>query len=300
MSAAFTQANGAEFSYEERARWFVGECLKHEYVISFEDAITVVSWWDLRDGTLLPQGKPGSGKTALLNTIRKVFDVPEESFYEVDCYKSIGAGEVLYVLNTDDTIRPRKVARALRDPHPDTILFFDDVDKIPADEGFEGVVNKVLEEDVLPVAETQERVRRAAGCGRLHTAITSNAGVAGASLVNHLSFALQRRCYLVELPTPSRETAEWLIGRLFPALRAQVIRDAIGFVELANRGERLNKEIAMSELKQWARMLDYMGVGELTPLVVERSVSRLAKNSDDRANLLRQAGTLIEILRRPQ
>ncbi len=84
----------------------------------------------------------------------------------MSCSKSIGVRDVLYVLNDDDTVRPRKVALALQDTHPDTILFFDDIDKIPPDEAFEGVVNKVLEEDILPVGETSERIRRAPNCRR--------------------------------------------------------------------------------------------------------------------------------------
>ncbi len=64
-------------NYEDDAAWLVAKCLKHDYHLWFEDAITVMAWWLLRDGTLLPQGRPGSGKTSLVNTLAQVLDVPE-------------------------------------------------------------------------------------------------------------------------------------------------------------------------------------------------------------------------------
>lgn len=286
--------NGTGSSWKERAEHLRQELGRRDYYLTFEDAVTVAAWWHLRDGALIAEGEPGSGKTALILKVAEAYRVPPESVYVIRCYKSVGARETLYEI-VDGELRPRKVIWALEDPHPDTVLFWDDVDKIPKDEAYEGVIDEVIQEQSVTVNEMRRTIRRKGPT--LHMALTSNAGVIDASPLETLSQPLLRRGPYIKLLVPEGGRAENILRALVPALPHNVVAEAVRFVEVANKSANLNKRISISEVIQWARMLDFMTVTELDEEAVRYTLSRLAKGADDQANLRKATERILRVAR---
>jgi MoxR-like ATPase len=206
--------------------------------------------------------------------------------YRLECYKSIGRREALYdwderlqeielkrwvekngelpetaarIIYHPQMMIPGVLTRALRDPHPDVFVLINELDKIPGQEAFDALLLEYLDEHTITLLETGERILPAAQKPP-HTIITSNAGVAGASLRDSLSYPVLRRGRYVYLPEADSARQYAILRQAAPSLDHAVLRDIVLFVQRASDWE-LEKPIALSETIMWARSKDCAYIG---------------------------------------
>lgn len=170
------------------------------------------------------------------------------------------------------------------------IVLIDELDKIPSEEAFEGLLLEFLEERAITVAELNSRISSAPGV-HLHIVITSNAGSGG--LKESLSHPILRRGRYIYLPEPDPGRQFSILKQCAPSLKPSLIRDIIAFTYWAKKLVRFEKPIALSEVIMWARALEMCEVKELNKAVVQATVSELAKRDRDKNVLLDSTDRLL-------
>lgn len=175
------------------------------------------------------------------------------------------------------------------------IVLIDELDKIPSEEAFEGLLLEFLEEKAITIAELNSRITPAPGV-HLHIVITSNAGRGG--LKESLSHPVLRRGRYIYLPEPDPGRQFCILEECAPTLPKEVIRDVVAFTYRAKKLVRMEKPIALSEIIMWARTLEMCQVKHLSVEVVESTIAELAKREKDKDRLLAATKRLISFVER--
>lgn len=298
--------------------WWMKHLEMVDHYVEPETALTIANWWDDRQGPLILEGPPGGGKTSLAKRIAELMGV---SFYRLQCYKSIGKDESLYdwdknvqailvqeaaknnllgqdvnkVIYQKNAMVLGVLGQSLEDEDEDLIVLIDELDKIPSEEAFEGLLLEFLEEAAITIPELNSRITPKSG-KRPHVIITSNAGRGG--LRESLSAPVLRRGRYIYLPEPDPGRQFCILGEAAPNLPKEVIRDAVAFTFWAKRLVRMEKPIALSEVIMWSRTLEMCKVKELSVGVIEGTIAELAKSEDDKKRLLAATRRLLKIVHR--
>jgi MoxR-like ATPase len=103
--------------------------------------------------------------------------------------------------------------------------------------------------------------------------LTSNA-------TRELSDALRRRCLYLHLDYPDPDRERQIIQLRVPELDASLAEQAVRIVQ-ALRSVELDKPPSISESVDWARSLVLLGVAELDPAAISRTLRVLIKNQRD-------------------
>jgi MoxR-like ATPase len=93
--------------------------------------------------------------------------------------------------------------------------------------------------------------------------------------------ALRRRCLYHWIDYPSASRAAEILRRTVPGADAALITAATAFVGRV-RGLDLDKAPGMAETIDWVSALSALGVAELIPDRVVRTLGAIAKTPDDR------------------
>jgi MoxR-like ATPase len=251
---------------------------------------------------LLVEGPAGAGKTELAKVIAAMLDT---ELIRLQCYEGLDEAHALYEWNyqkqllrlqadrdaetpweelaghvfSRDYLLERPLLRAIVAPRR-VVLLIDEIDK--SDEEFEAFLLEVLAEYQVTVPElgTIKAIERPV------VVLTSNQR-------RELSEALKRRCLHLYLEFPGPEKEREIIALKVPELderlRAKVAELVHGLRKLG-----LKKAPSIAETLDWARALVALGIRELDPPAVRRTLAVLLKHEED----IRKAEPRIAALKR--
>jgi MoxR-like ATPase len=236
---------------------------------------------------LLVEGPAGVGKTELAKAAATLAGA---RLLRLQCYEGLDEAKALYEWNyrkqllriqaedgrsweeteadifTEDFLLERPLLAAIRAPDP-VLLLIDEVDRIEVET--EALLLEVLSDFQVSIPELGTVTARQAPL----VILTSNA-------TRELSDALRRRCLYLHLSYPDAEREQQIIEARVPGIRPALAAQAARVVR-ALRALDLEKPPSVAEAVDWGRSLVLLGVTELDPRVVHRTLPVLLKNHRD-------------------
>jgi MoxR-like ATPase len=238
---------------------------------------------------LLVEGPAGAGKTELAKVVAEMLGT---ELIRLQCYEGLDEAHALYEWNYQkqllrlqadrDAATPwealaadifsreylleRPLLRAIVASRR-AVLLIDEVDK--ADEEFEAFLLEVLSDYQVSVPEL----------GTVH-AVHRPVVVLTSNQRRELSEALMRRCLHLFLEFPGVEKEREIIALKVPELDEQLRVKVAEFVA-ALRRLGLKKAPSIAETLDWARALVALGIRELDPEAVRRTLAVLVKHEED-------------------
>ena len=238
---------------------------------------------------LLLEGEAGVGKTAAAIALAAVLDTP---LVRLQCYEGIDAAEALYEWNyprqllsirlaeargselrEEDLFGPdylirRPLLRALEHPGPrPAVLLVDEIDR--ADDDFEAFLLELLAEGAVTIPELGT-VRAT------HPPII----VLTSNRTRDLHDAVKRRClyHWIEFPAPER-VVEIVRRRVKDAPRTLAVQVANAVSRM--RASDVQKPPGIAEAIDWLAALQVLGVADLDPATIERTLGSVLKYGED-------------------
>ena len=290
----------------------VTEALERTGYLS-DDALATVTFLALRLGRpLLLEGEPGTGKTALAESLALALDVP---LVRMQCYEGIDASQALYdwdfprqilhlraletiarasaegdgaPVDTADVekslydkrfLLARPVLQALRESP--VVLLVDEIDR--ADDEFEAFLLEVLSTYQVSIPEL----------GTVRAA-TPPVVVLTSNRTRELHDALKRRCLYHWIDHPGLERELAVVRSRAPEVPAALAEQVVRLTqELRTRGDLL-KPPGVAETIDWARALETLGAADLDVESAAATLGAAIKYHDDaervRASLARILG----------
>jgi MoxR-like ATPase len=236
---------------------------------------------------LLIEGPAGVGKTELAKTAAAITGA---RLLRLQCYEGLDEAKALYEWNykkqllriqagsedswdeteanifTADFLLERPLLAAIRAPDP-VVLLIDEVDRVEVET--EALLLEVLSDYQVSIPELGTLTARQDPL----VFLTSNA-------TRELSDALKRRCLYLHLDYPDPDRERQIIELRVPELGAALAGHAARIVH-ALRSLELQKPPSISESVDWARSLVLLGVTELDPATISRTLPVLLKNQRD-------------------
>jgi MoxR-like ATPase len=236
---------------------------------------------------LLVEGPAGAGKTELAKVVASMLAT---EVIRLQCYEGLDAAHALYEWNyqkqlmrlqadqgaswdeiethifSREYLLERPLLRAISAPKR-TVLLIDEVDK--ADEELEAFLLEVLAEYQVTVPELGTLTARE----RPVVILTSNQR-------RELSEALKRRCLHLYLDFPGVEKEREIIALKVPGLDERLTARVAEFVAQLRKLD-LKKAPSIAETLDWARALVALGIRELEPEPVRRTLAVLLKHEED-------------------
>ena len=239
--------------------------LSYHHVMRFEGTDSYVATDDLKlavnaavalERPLLVKGEPGTGKTLLAEEVARALGRPllqwhiksttkaQQGLYEYDAVSrlrdsQLGDGRVADIGNY---IKPGVLWDAFESEVPAVVLI-DEIDK--ADIEFPNDLLRELDRMEFFVYETQATVRAR---HRPLVVITSNNE-------KELPDAFLRRCFFHYIRFPDRETMTRIVDVHFPALKRELLREALEVFFGLRDVPGLKKKPSTSELLDWLKLL---------------------------------------------
>ena len=238
---------------------------------------------------LLIEGPAGVGKTEMAKVLAELL---QTELIRLQCYEGLDEARALYEWNyqkqllriqsdtaqnidweersthifSRDYLLERPLLRAINTPRK-VVLLIDEVDK--ADEEFEAFLLEVLSDFQVSIPEfgTVQATQRPV------VLLTSNRA-------RELSEALKRRCLHLYIDFPGVELEAKIIGLKVPHIDERLQRQIARFVS-SLRTLDIKKAPSIAETLDWARALLALGIRELDPQAVKRTLNVLLKYEDD-------------------
>ena len=256
-----------------------------------DDALATVGYLALALGRpLLLEGEPGTGKTALAESLAAGLGLP---LVRLQCYEGIDAAQALYDwdfprqilhlravesvadgadleaveagLFSERFLLARPVLQALR--QSPAVLLIDEVDR--ADDEFEAFLLEVLSTYQVTIPEL--------GTVR---ATTPPLVVLTSNRTREVHDALKRRCLYHWIDHPGLERELAIVRSRAPEVSEELGRQVVGLVQRL-RTAGLVKAPGVAETLDWARALDRIGSRELDVESASRTLGAAVKHRED-------------------
>ena len=241
------------------------------------------------DRPLLIEGAAGVGKTEIAKVMAGALG---RKLIRMQCYEGLDESKTLYEWNyqkqllsiqvnmgkksddeltkslfSDEYLLERPLLASIRAEEP-VVLLIDEIDK--ADESFEAFLLELLSDMQVSIPEV----------GTI-TATTKPFIVLTSNRTRPISDALRRRCaYLyIEYPDLDKELA--ILRARLPYVDERLAVQVVQAVQNLRCNEEILKKPSVAEAMDWAEALHALGVRELTPELMKRTVGFVLKNNED-------------------
>ncbi len=227
-----------------------------ESYVATEDLMVAVNAAITLERPLLVKGEPGTGKTVLAHEIAASLKMPlltwhiksttkaQHGLYEYDAVSRLRDSQLgdAKVKDIANYIKPGKLWQAFT-AETRHVLLIDEIDK--ADIEFPNDLLLELDRMEFFVFETGETIKAK---HRPAVIITSNNE-------KELPDAFLRRCFFHYIRFPDRETMERIVAVHFPAVKKNLVREALNVFFEIRDVPGLKKRPSTSELLDWIKLL---------------------------------------------
>ena len=256
----------------------------------YDDTLATILCVALQLGRpLLIEGAAGVGKTEIAKVMAAALG---RDLIRLQCYEGLDESKALYEWNyqkqllaiqigkdetdkdaltkslfSDEYMLARPLLESIRSEKP-VVLLIDEIDK--ADEEFEAFLLELLSEMQVSIPE--------AGTIRAKSipfvVLTSNRA-------RPLSEALRRRCAYIYISYPDIEKELKIIRAKVPYVDEQLAVQVAKAVKKLRDCESILKKPSIAESLDWAAALEALGIRELTPEEIRRTMGFVLKNNED-------------------
>ena len=256
----------------------------------YDDELVTTLWVALKLGRpLLIEGAAGVGKTEIAKVMASALD---RELVRLQCYEGLDESRALYEWNyqkqllsiqarmnrqdvdaltrslfSDEYLLQRPLLRSIRSEEP-VVLLIDEIDK--SDEEFEAFLLELLSEMQVSIPEV--------GVVRARTVpfvvLTSNR-------TRPLGEALRRRCAYLYIQYPDLDREMAIIRAKLPNVNEHLALQVARAVHDLREADTILKKPSIAETLDWVSALEALGVSDLTPENVRRTLGFALKSSED-------------------
>jgi len=263
--------------------------LEEAHYVYDENLLTTLFVAYKLDRPLLIEGAAGVGKTEIAKVMAGALG---RELVRLQCYEGLDESKTIYEWNyqkqllsiqvnmgkkdddsltkslfSDEYLLERPLLASIRSEEP-VVLLIDEIDK--ADESIEAFLLELLSDMQVTIPE----VGTIKAKSKPFIVLTSNR-------TRPISDALRRRCAYLYIEYPNLEKEVAILRARLPYIDEKLCVEVAKAVQNLRLNEEILKKPSVAEAMDWAEALHALGVRELTPEFMKKTVGFVLKNNED-------------------